>query len=116
MEMFVPERDELIGAGRIVSGPPRPWLGLYTVEAHGGLFVSEVSPLGPAARAGVLKGDRIVRVNGVAVQSREDFYLELWSRRAGDLIEMAVHRAPPGRVITVPPVARHTPYPPSQPR
>jgi len=85
------------------------------VEAHGGLFVSEVSPLGPAARAGVLKGDRIVRVNGVAVQSREDFYLELWSRRAGDLIEMAVQRADRVRVITVPSIDRHTLYRPREP-
>src|SRR2546425_456882 len=112
IEKFVPGKDELIGAGRIVSRPPRPWLGLYAVEAHGGLFVSEVSPLGPAARAGVLKGDRIVRVNGVAVQSREDFYLELWSRRAGDLIEMAVQRADRVRVITVPSIDRHTLYRP----
>src|SRR2546428_13107664 len=102
MEMFVPERDELIGAGRIVSGPPRPWLGLYAVEAHGGLFVSEVSPLGPAARAGVLKGDRIVRVNGVAVQSRQDFYPQPWSRRAGGPIEMAGRRPDPAPGLPVP--------------
>src|SRR3989442_1414794 len=65
IEKFVPGKDELIGAGRIVSRPPRPWLGLYAVEAHGGPFVSEVSPLGPPPRPGVLKGDRIVPVTGV---------------------------------------------------
>src|SRR2546425_977150 len=95
IEKFVPGKDELIGAGRIVSRPPRPWLGLYAVEAHGGLFVSEVSPLGPAARAGVLKGDRIVRVNGVAVQSREGFYLELWSPRPGGPLGVPRRRAQP---------------------
>src|SRR2546422_180551 len=70
-----------------------------------------ISPASP----GVLKGDRIVRVNGVAVQSREDFYLELWSRRAGDLIEMAVQRADRVRVITVPSIDRHTLYRPREP-
>src|SRR3989449_1693302 len=115
IEKFVPGKDELIGAGRIVSRPPRPWLGLYTVEAHSGLVVSEVSPLGPAARAGVLKGDRIVRVNGVAVQSREDFYVELWSRCAGDLIEMTVRRGDRVRGITVPSIDRPPPYRPREP-
>src|SRR5437879_13144439 len=76
IEKFVPGKDELIGAGRIVSRPPRPWLGLYAVEAHGGLFVSEVSPLGPAARAGVLKGHPIVRVNGLALPARQALHLE----------------------------------------
>src|SRR5881409_598699 len=33
IEKFVSGKDELIGAGRIVSRPPRPWLGLYTDEA-----------------------------------------------------------------------------------
>src|SRR3989449_3867533 len=32
IEKFVPGKDELIGAGRIVSRPPRPWLGLYAVD------------------------------------------------------------------------------------
>ncbi|OLB53546.1 MAG: hypothetical protein AUH99_02215 [Candidatus Rokubacteria bacterium 13_2_20CM_2_70_11] len=110
IEKFVAGKDELIGAGRIVSRPPRPWLGLYTVEAHGGLLVSEVSPLGPAARAGVVRGDRIVRVNGVAVQSQAEFYAELWSRRAGDLIDVAVRRDDRVRVISVPSIDRHTLY------
>lgn len=110
IEKFVPGKDELIGSGRIVSRPPRPWLGLYTVEAHGGLLVSEVSPIGPAARAGFVRGDRIVGVNGVAVQSQEEFYEQLWSRRAGDLIEVTVLRDERERVITVESIDRHTLY------
>ena len=114
IEKFVSGKDELIGAGRIVSRPPRPWLGLYTDEAPGGLFVGDVSSRGPAARAGVLKGDRIVRVNGVAVQSQEAFYVELWSRRAGDPIEIAVRRGDRVRVITVRSIDRHTLYRPRE--
>ena len=35
IEKFVPVKDELIASGRIVSRPPRPWLGLYTVAVAG---------------------------------------------------------------------------------
>ncbi len=108
IEKFVSVKDELIVAGRVVSRPPRPWLGLYTVEVQGGVVVSETSPIGPAAAAGFLKGDRILRVNGIAVASQREFYEQLWSKRAGDLIEVAVQRNGGVQVIAVPSVDRHT--------
>ncbi|HYS15853.1 MAG TPA: S1C family serine protease [Candidatus Binatia bacterium] len=111
IEQFVPVKDELIASGRIASRPPRPWLGLYTIAMPEGLVVSELSPVGPASRAGFRQGDRILKVNGVAVASQEEFYEQLWSRRAGDLIELAVQRDNQVRVIAVPSVDRHRLYP-----
>jgi len=107
IEKFVPVKDELIASGRIASRPPRPWLGLYTVARPEGLVVSELSPVGPASRAGFLRGDRILKVNGVTIASQEEFYEQLWSRRAGDLIELSVQRDNQVRVIAVPSVDRH---------
>jgi S1-C subfamily serine protease len=107
IEKFVPVKDELIESGRIASRPPRPWLGLYTISMPAGLFVSELSPVGPASRAGFRQGDRILKVNGVAVASQEEFYEQLWSRRAGDLIELSVQRDNQVRTISVPSVDRH---------
>src|SRR5262247_2279392 len=107
IEKFVPVKDELIDSGRIASRPPRPWLGLYTIAMPAGLFVSELSPVGPASRAGFRQGDRILKVNGVAVGSQEEFYEQLWSRRAGDLIELSVQRDNQVRTISVPSVDRH---------
>src|SRR3989442_1387714 len=95
------------GRGR----PPRPWVGLYPVPLPGGVGVSGRSPIGPALRAGFRRGDRIVRVNGVAVASQEEFYEQLWARRAGDLIELAVQRDNKVRIIAVPSVDRHRLYP-----
>ncbi|MGH7276511.1 MAG: S1C family serine protease, partial [Candidatus Rokuibacteriota bacterium] len=109
-ERFLPVKDELIATGRVASRPPRPWLGVYTVDVRDGLVVSELSPIGPAARAGFVKGDRILRVNGVAVASQEQFYEQLWSRRAGDLIEVAVQRQDRVHVIAVPSIDRHRLY------
>jgi S1-C subfamily serine protease len=107
IEKFVAVKDELIAAGRVASRPPRPWLGLYTISMPAGLFVSELSPVGPASRAGFRQGDRILKVNGVAVASQEEFYEQLWSRRAGDLIELSVQRDNRVRTISVPSVDRH---------
>ena len=107
IEKFVPVKDELIESGRVASRPPRPWLGLYTIAMPAGLFVSELSPVGPASRAGFRQGDRILKVNGVAVASQEEFYEQLWSRRAGDLIELSVQRDNEVRTISVPSVDRH---------
>ncbi len=107
IEKFIAVKDELIESGRIASRPPRPWLGLYTVSMPAGLFVSELSPVGPASRAGFRQGDRILKVNGVAVASQEEFYEQLWSRRAGDLIELSVQRDNQVRTISVPSVDRH---------
>src|SRR5881628_1107649 len=111
IEKFVPVKDELIDSGRIASRPPRPWLGLYTVSMPAGLFVSELSPVGPASRAGFRQGDRILKINGVAIASQEEFYEQLWSRRAGDLIELAVQRDSQVHIIAVPSVDRHRLYP-----
>ncbi len=110
-EAFLPVKDELVAAGRVASRPPRPWLGVYTVDARaGGLVVSDLSPVGPAARAGLLKGDRILGVDGVVVASQAEFYARLWSRRAGDVIEVSVQRAGRAHVIAVTSVDRHTLY------
>src|SRR5262245_25793771 len=110
IEKFVPIKDELIETGRIASRKPRPWLGLYTVAMPAGLFVSELSPVGPASRAGFRQGDRILKVNGVTVASQEEFYEQLWSRRAGDLIELSVQRDNQVRTISVPSVDRSLLY------
>ncbi|MBI1846800.1 MAG: serine protease [Candidatus Rokubacteria bacterium] len=100
-------QDELIAAGRVMSRPPRPWLGLYTRDGDGAPVVDGFSPAGPAARAGFRPGDQIVGVNGVVVRSQEEFYEQLWRNRAGDVIQVAVRRSDGVKVIAVPSVDRY---------
>jgi len=52
----------------------------------------------------------IVGVDGVRVGSQEEFYARLWTRRAGDVIEVAVRRRDEVRVIRVTSVDRHGLY------
>ena len=100
LERFVPVKDEIIATGRVQSRRPRPWLGLYTSADHDGITVDGFSPVGPASRAGFLRGDRIVSVNGQSVGSQEEFYEALWKNRAGEVIKVSVQRD--NRVVVIP--------------
>ena len=100
LERFVPVKDEIIATGRVQSRRPRPWLGLYTSADHDGITVDGFSPVGPASRAGFVRGDRIVSVNGQNVRSQEEFYEALWKNRAGEVIKVSVQRD--NRVVVIP--------------
>ncbi|TMG97874.1 MAG: serine protease [Betaproteobacteria bacterium] len=63
------------GASR---GSTRAWLGLNCVEVDGMVRVVRTSPDGPAEQAGLLPGDRILRIDGVEVNGLEGLYKTLW--------------------------------------
>ena len=82
--MFVPINAlkpimaDLLSHGRR-SGPGHPWLGVFTQELRGRLFVDRVSPEGPAAAAGLAVGDIIVNVGDAPVAGMADFYRKIWA-------------------------------------
>jgi S1-C subfamily serine protease len=81
VELLKPILADLMKQGRR-SGPARPWLGVNADEVRGRLFVSRVSPEGPAERAGLLKDDIVLAVAGEEVTTLADFYRRVWARGA----------------------------------
>ncbi len=101
IEYFLAAKDELFKEGRVKSRPPRPWLGLYTVEAPQGLVIVGAAPSGPAIEAGFERGDVVVRLNGEKVDGQEDFYRKLWKTRIGDAVNIVVLRDAKFQVVSL---------------
>jgi S1-C subfamily serine protease len=70
----------------------RPWMGLFIEVGASGLRVSEVSPDGPAFRAGVRAGDLILELEGKKVSAAADLSRALGDRRVGDRVRLALSR------------------------
>lgn len=77
-EVLKPVLEDLIAQGR-GAGPVRPWLGVNTEELRGRLFVTRVSPEGPAERAGLKSGDLVIGVGNDEVASLAEFYRKVWA-------------------------------------
>ena len=83
--MFIPINALNPILGPMIEGgrsgvPPRPWVGIYSEEVRGRVFVNRVAVEGPAAAAGLAKGDIIIAVGGNRVSGMSDFYRKLWAR------------------------------------
>lgn len=59
--------------------PPRPWLGLFVMESEGGLVVGGMADGGPAEKAGMRAGDRIVGVGDEEVSEVAALWRSVWA-------------------------------------
>ena len=92
VDLLKPIFETLIEKGR-TDHPPRPWLGIYTVETMGHLLITSVSERGPAVKAGVVPGDVVLAVNGEEVKDLASLYRKLWgSGEAGVPVDLALLR------------------------
>jgi len=101
IDALKPILGELLVAGR-GPGPPRPWLGVYTEEVGGRLVVRRVADEGPAAAAGIERGDVIAALADEPIASQADFYRRLWARgEAGVEVPLTVQRGEQSLELTV---------------
>ncbi|HZF75014.1 MAG TPA: S1C family serine protease [Acetobacteraceae bacterium] len=95
-----PIMDDLLAYGR-VNKPARPWLGLYAAEQEEGIVVASVAPRGPAEKAGLQAGDRIIGIGGEEAADLAGLWRSLWAKgSAGVRLTVEAERA--GRRFSVP--------------
>ena len=71
------------------------------VAAEGGATVGSVISGGPAAQAGLRKGDRVVEIAGTPVREPDDVSAVVNARRPGDKVRVVVERGGQRRTLTV---------------
>ncbi|MDL2399276.1 S1C family serine protease [Rhizobium mayense] len=92
INLLPPILDDLLNRGQ-VNKPPRPWLGAFSAESNGEVVVMSVAEGGPAAQAGLRRGDVISEIRDGEVDSLADFYRKVWeSGPAGAEIPMRILR------------------------
>ena len=97
IDLLAPVLSEMRGTGRL-DRPARPWLGVYSGESDGRVVIAGVAERGPAAAAGVRRGDIVAAVGEAAVGSLADFYRGIWARGAAG-VEIPLEVVRDGRSV-----------------
>jgi S1-C subfamily serine protease len=92
IDLLPPILDDLLTKGH-AERQPRPWLGVFSAESDGDVVVMSVSEDGPAAKAGIQRGDIISDVRDGGVEGLADFFRKLWDAGpAGAEVPMRIVR------------------------
>jgi len=75
---LTPILDELLTYGR-VNRPARPWLGMYATENDDDIVVGGVTDGGPADKAGIRSGDRIISVADEEITDLAGLWRRIWA-------------------------------------
>jgi S1-C subfamily serine protease len=78
IDLLPPILDDLLSYGR-PNRPVRPWLGLYAAEVEDAIVVAGLAEQGPASKAGLQPGDRILAVRDDPVASLAGFWRKVWA-------------------------------------
>jgi serine protease Do len=99
--------SDVMAYGRVIV----PWIGIsygdvtpsvarvFSLPAAQGVIVADVVKGGPAERAGLKKGDIIVRGNGSSIEDGGDLQKLLRDKKVGDMMKLSVLRD--GKRVTV---------------
>jgi hypothetical protein len=93
--MAIPvDKAREVFAGKLLAAESlrSSFLGFRVAEADGGLVVSSVEPLGPAASAGLMTGDEVLAIDGREGQSRITLAQTLLAAEPGRPLALRVGR------------------------
>ena len=99
-------RRAYIGVSGQTAPIPRRHAVVAGVENKMGALLAQIEPDGPAARAGLLPGDVVIRLDGVVVNGVDDLIRVLDRDRIGRTLEMDVLRMGRLRGIDIHPIER----------
>jgi S1-C subfamily serine protease len=103
IDLLKPILEDLIRQGK-TNAAPRPWLGMYTVEAEGQLMISFITPGSPAEKAGIKDGDQVIKVNGKRVFTLSQLWQTIWDLgEAGVKVPLSLARD--GELISITPTS-----------
>ena len=97
IDLLPPVLDDLLAYGR-VNKPARPWLGIFSAENGDEIIVASVAENGPAAAAGIRRGDVLASVGGSEIEGLGDFYHKVWTRGPAG-VEIPIEIVRDGRAI-----------------
>ena len=100
VSLLHPIMGDLLSYGR-VNKPARPWLGIYAADQEEGIVVASVAAKGPADRAGLRAGDRLLGMDGTEVSDIATLWRSLWSRGSAG-VSVTIEAERDGRRFSVP--------------
>ena len=87
-----PILDDLIANGKRTSDV-KPYMGLTSNDDNGKVMITRVNDDGPAAKAGFMENDIILKVNKINIPDTENFYKTVWSQGGpGTLLDFEIER------------------------
>jgi S1-C subfamily serine protease len=99
-------RRAYIGVSGQTAPVPRRHAVIAGVENKMGALLAQIEPDGPASRAGLLPGDVVIKLDGIAINGVDDLIRVLDRDRIGRLLEMDVLRLGRLRAIEIHPIER----------
>jgi S1-C subfamily serine protease len=107
IDLLKPILNDLKTAGRSRQ-THRPWLGVFTQETHGRIFITRLTPGGPGEKSRLQAGDIILKVNREPVTGQADFYRKVWALgSAGVKVPISVLREAEIKEITLNSIDRY---------
>ncbi len=92
IDLLKPILDDIMQYGS-TKQPPRPWLGMSTMEADENLVVASLSKGGPAQMADIRIGDFVIEIAGEQVDSLAGMFRRIWSLgSAGVEVPLTIYR------------------------